>query len=120
MNETAEAYEIHNIDGGVFSVRAEVSILWNSLHNVNSPEYKHALDNGFDPSTFPADVKDFFTLSKAGAGFEASAVDLIVTFLSGSAAKDLWTYIILPQLRHKFGDKALEKVDKNKKKSNGS
>lgn len=116
MEETV-TYQIDNVAGGITSVKAAVQEFWEALLDPANDDHQNIIDKGINPSQLPHDLTQILSMKKSAAGFDASIVDMVVTFASGSVAKDLWTYIILPHLRDKFGDTALKKRAKKDKKS---
>ena len=119
MEET-ETYQVDNVEGGITSVKAITQELWGALLDPTSDDHKNMLGKGINPLELPHDLTQILSMKKSAAGFDASIVDMVVTFASGSVAKDLWTYIILPHLRNKFGDTALKKRAKKEKSSKKS
>lgn len=114
--EATNFYELQGIEGGITVLKTEILQIWQNLNNSESEIHKAAINHGIDLSELPKEYKSFIKLTKPAAGFDASISDLIVTLASGKVAKDLWTYIILPQLRHRFGDQSLKEKKAKKKK----
>lgn len=113
-------YELQNIDGGMTTLKEFVTEIWTELKDPSSEAYALAKIHQIDPDSLPTEYESALQISKTAAGFEASVADMVLTFASGALApmaKDVWKYIILPQLRHRIGDKAL--VEKSKKAKAG-
>lgn len=102
----------HSID----EVVAEAEKAWALLRDPTSDTHQKAKAQGIDVDGLPPRLEDNIELRKSGAAFGIQeAYDLLVAGASSAAAGrigwDVWKYVILPALWHKFGDKVItEKV----------
>jgi hypothetical protein len=69
--------------------------------------------NQIDLTDQPAvDIRSLMTASLTGQGVEREAVELVISIASGltvATAQGIWTSLVLPALRKRFGDDAVGK-----------
>jgi hypothetical protein len=94
-------------------IKHEVATVWADLKSRSSGAYDEAVKHGIDVNALPENVVQAIELRKSSAGLDPNYTDLVVTLVNSKVALDVWTYILLPWLRDKFGDKALEARRKN-------
>ena len=79
---------------------------------------------GLAPADLPSAFDEALSIKGSGAGFDAATITLIVATIGGAVGaklpgmvSDTWKYVVLPQLRARWGDKALlEKAKKTTQK----
>ncbi len=106
MTNQPEKIEIA-IDKGVLSVKDvqdAVRAAWDDLRVPGSTVHQLALDAGIDIDALPATPAGFVDAQPAAAGM--GGVDLIILAAS-HAAVQIWQHVLLPQIRERWGDKAI-------------
>jgi len=104
----------------VADIQKEVHIAWNQLHDPQSIIAHNAVRFGIEPSQLPEKLEDILSVRPSGQGLDPSTIAIIVAIINSSAvstvAKDIWKYVILPHIRDRFGDNAIEELKKTKGK----
>lgn len=121
MNESQLfEYELDAAELTAEQVLADTRQIWADMKTQGSQARAALLGLGVQPAELPANVGEVLSIKGSGAGMDAATITLIVVAVGGAiGAKlpvmvgDIWKYVILPQLRHRWGDKALaEKAKK--------
>ena len=104
----------------VSDVASLASEAWDNLKRPESQAYKAAEAAGVDRALLPPKIDDALTIEEEGAPFELATLAVIIaTALAPEAKKavaDVWKCVLLPRIRHRWGDHALkEKADAMKK-----
>ena len=90
----------------VKDVQDTVRTAWADLRAEGSAARQLAIDAGIDIGALPETVAGFVDVKPAAAGI--AGVDLIILAAS-HAAVQLWQHVLLPQIRERWGDKAIAK-----------
>ncbi len=90
----------------VKDVQDAVRTAWADLRVEGSAARQLAIDAGIDIDDLPATAAGFVDVKPAAAGI--AGVDLIILAAS-HAAVQLWQHVLLPQIRERWGDKAIAK-----------
>lgn len=84
---------------------------WPQLKVSGSLLNQAALDAGFAIDELPA--RDALSISKSGAPIVPGAFELLIAVVGSQAAarvgRDLWEKVLLPYLRRRWGDQAIER-----------
>jgi hypothetical protein len=90
----------------VKDVQDAVRAAWADLRVEGSTARQLAIDAGIDIDDLPDTAAGFVDVKPAAAGI--AGVDLIILAAS-HAAVQLWQHVLLPQIRERWGDKAIAK-----------
>ena len=88
----------------VKDVQQAVRAAWADLAVEGSTAREQAIDAGIDLDALPAELDGFVDVQPAAAGM--GGVDLLILAAS-HAAVQLWQYVLLPQIRERWGDKSI-------------
>ena len=108
----------------------DASRYWADLRREGSASRKYAERAGIDVLSLPENFSDGLSITKSSAGLDQSVVDLIISFVSGTVAPmvangigrvslDVWTEVILPQLRRKHHDDVLTEKERKSSPDDG-
>jgi hypothetical protein len=78
---------------------------WKLMHTPGSSAHTDALANGIDVAQLPKRLREMVDVRPDGAGLVT--VEGVVVGFIGRVAWDVWKYVLLPQIRRKWGDDAL-------------
>lgn len=88
----------------VKDVQDAVRAAWADMRIEGSMARQLAIDAGIDIDALPETAAGFVDVKPAAAGI--AGVDLIILAAS-HAAVQLWQHVLLPQIRERWGDKAI-------------
>ena len=94
--------------------------IWDEMKAPGSLAYQDLQKLGLKPEDLPADLDSALSFETDAVGYDLATISLVVATIGGAIAPklpgmigDVWKYVILPQLRARWGDKALaEKAKK--------
>jgi hypothetical protein len=93
----------------VEDIQQAVADAWSEMRQPGTDAYEDAKRAGIDVAALPASVDDVVEVRPHGAG--VGAVEVAIIGFLGKVAydvwKDVWTHILLPKVKKRFGEKAL-------------
>lgn len=107
MSNEAITYTAQNLTRA--DLERELDTLWNELR-ADGATRDAALARGINVDDVP-DRRDAISVTTDAAGFTPVETAIIVAFapVAAKVARDIWEHIILPRIRQRYGQNALEK-----------
>ncbi|MGB6353201.1 MAG: hypothetical protein WBF21_04435 [Steroidobacteraceae bacterium] len=116
MPETLQ-YDIEpSSEASISKICALAEQVWRDLQAEGSSARRAAATMNIDVADLPARLDQALVVKASGAGFDPTSIVLMVTgAATGAVSKqlsrvvmDLWKYVILPQVRARWGDRSLK------------
>jgi hypothetical protein len=93
----------------VANVQEAIAEAWADMQHDGTVAHQTALAAGIDLAALPKEAGEAVEVKPRGAG--VGAVEVAVIGLLGKMAydvwKDIWTHVIFPRIKKRFGEKAL-------------
>lgn len=101
----------------VAQVQAAAQDAWAEMRTPGTKAHANAVAHGLKPESLPSKLNQVLVLRSEAAGVGTVDLAVVAIGLASKAAWDLWQYVVLPHIRERWGDKALEERKKAAAKS---